>query len=139
MASVVAAAAAAAAAAAKAGATAAATSPAKGAPSPRAGAASAGKALEAVSVGDYVSVKHPSSDAFVTAKVEGASGTAITVSLLGYNQTITVQKGEIRRADVPEAKKLSVGYSVYLFYWYKSTNTDAAGALQALLRSHLLG
>ncbi len=95
--------------------------------------------MEAVAVGDYVSVKHPSSDAFVTAKVEGASGTAITVSLLGYNQTITVQKGEIRRADVPEAKKLSVGYSVYLLYWYKSTNTDAAGALQALLRSHLLG
>jgi hypothetical protein len=36
-----------------------------------------------------------------------------------------VQKGEIRRAVVPEAKKLSVGYSVYLLYWYKSANTDA--------------
>ena len=39
-----------------------------------------------------------------------------------------VVAAEARVVAAEDAKRSAAGYSVYLLYWYKRTNTDAEGA-----------
>ena len=57
-----------------------------------------------------------------------------TYSLCWYHITcITGTQNLVRRQRVRKAITRKRRYEVYLLYWYKSTNTDAAGGAQLLL------
>ena len=88
---------------------------------------------KALVMGEYVSVLYPNSDSYVTATVAEAPGDGkVKVNLLGYHQTIEVDRAAIRPPEILKRSQVYVGLHCEGVYtadscWY-TARIDAVNA-----------